>query len=185
MQHPSDRPFRNAEAALAAMRAAADLDAAEDAWVDFLHYWVRAINKYDAQGESDRGDAWVKLSFTLRSDPQLMFLWQARNTDEHTIGAVAGRKPKQTKWVPAVEISDGLVLPLGGTPTIDFGLPLGMIFVAAHLHLVSVRNKQGIFDPPLGGDGQPAKPIDLAAYGLEVLRNVLYPPPAQEADEVS
>ena len=115
MTHPAIRPLEKSLAAINAHRVSKDLDEAEDAWLDFLHHWVRTIKKYDAHGRQTVGNKWVALSGALRSDDRLNFLWEARNSDEHTIGPVAGRTPGLALVNPlAISVGDGLVVGFGG-----------------------------------------------------------------------
>jgi hypothetical protein len=173
MEHPADRPLSKAEAAINAFRASGSLDEAEDAWIDFLHHWVRVINKYDAHGRSTVGSAWKRLSQQLRSDERLTYLWEARNTEEHTVAAVAGRTPAIALVNPlAVEVGDGLVVGFGGEPGIDLGGGISLTFSPGSLHLVPIRNRQ-TYAPPTHHDGRIVEPLELMEYGFQILRRII------------
>ena len=174
MAHPAERPFARAEASINAYRASSDLDAAEDAWRDFLHYWVRTVNKYDAHGQSLYGSAWKQLKKNLRSDDRLTFLWEARNTDEHSISAVAERTPRVALLDPiSIDIGDGLASGSGGEAGIDLG-GFALVFSAGSLCLVEVQNpiRRETYQPPLE-DGRPMTPLRLMEYGHAFMRTIL------------
>ena len=173
MNHPALRPLEKAFASINAHRVAGDLDEAEDAWLDFLHHWVRAINKYDAHGKNEVGAGWVSLKKTLRSDARLTFLWEARNSDEHSIAPVAGRTAAIALVNPlAIVVGDGLVVGFGGEAGIDLGEGISVTFSPGSLHLVSVCGRGEMYDPPID-DGWVMTPLALMEYGARVLRNVL------------
>lgn len=175
MSHPAERPLAKAEASINAYRASSDLDAAEDAWCDFLHYWVRAVNKYDAQGKHIYGLAWSSLKKNLRSDERLTFLWEARNTDEHSIAPVADRTPGVALVNPiAIDVGDGLVIGPGGEAGIDLGGGISLAFTPGSLRLVEVSNpfRKESYIPPLE-DSFPISPLRLMEYGLAFMRKVL------------
>lgn len=170
--HPAERPLQKAEVAINTFRASSSLDAAEDAWIDFLHFWVRAINKYDAEGHlSD--PRWVRLSKQLRGDSCLTYLWEARNSDEHSIAPVTGRTPGVARVeFLANELGGGVVIGRSGEPGINVGDGLSIIFSPGSLHLVPIKGRQATYDPPLL-EGQILSPLELMEHGFKVLRHII------------
>lgn len=176
MSHPAVRPIDKAHLAINAYRASTDLDDAEDSWCDFLHHWVRAVNRYDAHGRQTVGKSWRPLRLALRSDDRLTYLWEARNTDEHSISPVAGRTPAVALVNPiAIEVGDELVVGLGGEPGIDLGAGLSLTFSPGNLHLVPIHDRSGkVYSPPIH-DGWMMNPQALMEYGLAFLNKVILP----------
>lgn len=169
--HPAQRPLAKAEAAISAYRTSSDLDGAEDAWCDFLHHWIRAVNKYDAHGRHVVGPGWRQLKSALRSNERLTYLWEARNTEEHTIAPVAGRKPAAVFVNPiAIDIGDGLVIGLDGEVGVGLGNGVGLTFAPESLHLVEIRGKRGgeIYSVPQEHRAD-LSPLDLMLYGYDFL----------------
>jgi hypothetical protein len=170
--HPVSRPLAKAEAALNAFRASSDLDAAEDAWCDFLHNWVRCVNKYDAHTRKTVGPGALPLKTLLRDDERLTYLWEGRNTDEHTIEPVAGRTPAVALLNPiAFDVGDGLVVGPGGEVGITLGHGLSLTFAPGNLHLVAIRNRD-VYNPPVD-NGFPMTPLRLMEYGFGFLRRAV------------
>jgi hypothetical protein len=174
MAHPAKRSLASAHEAISAYRVSGDLDAAEDAWCDFLHHWVRAINKYDAYGKATFGSAWHPMKGALRRDERLTYLWEARNTDEHSIKPVAGRTPGVALVNPiAVDLDDGLVVGAEGEVGVLLAPGLGLTFSPGNLHTVAIHDRKGrAYPPPIDG-GWPVTPLALMEYGLEFLRRAV------------
>ena len=174
MAHPATRQISKAEQAANAFRSSSDLDGAEDAWCEFLHHFVRAVNKYDAHGRAANGKAWTRMSIALRSDDRLLYLWEARNVDEHTISEVAGRAPGVALVGPAaIDVGGGLYISPEGAVGISLDAGLGLTFAPGNLHTVALRGRDGFeYQRPIE-NGFPMTPLALMEHGLAFLRKAI------------
>lgn len=174
MAHPATRQIGKAELALNAYRSSGSLDEAEDAWCEFLHHFVRAVNKYDAYGRASNGRAWTRMSVALRADACLCYLWEARNSDEHTVKEVAGRTPGVAFVNPiAIEVGDGLVLDAAGSVGISLGPGVGLTFIPGNLHTVAIRGRDGSeYSRPLE-NGFPMTPLAIMERGVAFLKSAI------------
>jgi hypothetical protein len=83
-----------AKAKIADLEAASDLTSIANAWSEFLVEFQRVFNKLEQGVKTDSAlSAWYgKVKQERRLDPLLSYLQHARNTDEHGLESITGRR---------------------------------------------------------------------------------------------
>lgn len=170
MQH-SDKPYEElelAKEAAAAMGEAKSFREFELSWKKFLHHIDRVWNKaFDHFVKAPGWFGWSGKFMDLRKrDALLSYLFQARNSDEHSVREIAEQRPGSLSINPAtpggavyidhLSINNGVVTIGPGT--------VGVIhFEPARIALLPVKAKDGrIYPPPTMHLGQKIDHLDYA-----------------------
>jgi hypothetical protein len=164
MQH-SDQPFielERAEAAIAAMRDAGNLNDFEEHWKQYLHRVERVWNKARAHyGRSPKWLGWAsKYEQARKSDPLLCYLINARGAEEHSVNEIVGREPGGV----GINAAEGTSLHIkrieqrDGKLVIESDQPLKIDFIAARTTLVPVTNRGRVYPVPSSHLGQQIDP---------------------------
>jgi hypothetical protein len=164
-----------ANLALTQMQSAEDLNEYEKAWVDFLHYLDRAWNKLGKHAHAG-GSVQKYLSEVnrLRKDDELLlYLVQARNTDEHTIQQIVGKQAACltiTGGIGGGTIHRGVFEGSGRVGNLLHDGNLEIRFHPERLEVIPVSNRGVIYPAPeshLGGLIKTRIPHELAKIALK------------------
>ena len=156
------------------LRAAKAYDVALDQWGEFLTYWRKTLNRIDAAGQRSHGRSWQKVYQRVMLDPALLYLWEARNADEHGL-AQSGAKRES-----AIEIAEiGTMLFRGKLETAegpkyiyepaDENSRFDFVFHPEHLTLVPIVDRGRTTPVPARFRyeiGPEPAPVALAAVGI-------------------
>lgn len=161
---------------------------AESAWSDFITHAATIFSKLEkgAKGHN-KSEPWFGIIKSQRkTDPLLIYVHQARNTDEHGIAKITDREMGFMRLraegggvhIRGMEIDErGRVAHLDATPT----APGGRVIIEtkpATLKLVPVSNDiyKDTFNPPTMHLGRPLKdgsPSEVATLALEFLEAIV------------
>jgi len=164
------RRLEEAKEALSMLAGTTDFKEMEVAWSRFLissngvYAKVEQASKLNAKSK-----AWYSSKKNERkSDPLLLYLRQARNSDEHSVELITARH------IDSIELSGG------GSYTVDgkYGATIGSFTVSEgpspstkvnnpHIQLSSVHDRSQTFEPPKEHMGQPI--TDNSVIGIASL----------------
>lgn len=189
LQEPNDigeklrRPLRKAERAVDELDRARSFDEALEAWSDFLIYWRRCFNRCDAWGKRRLGrDAWHQLAGHVQSDPVLVYLWEARNADEHGLADVASQVDKGIQITSVGSIYIQNVVAYADDVLIDYTPNAPGSHPVVTLNLAGLRMEaildrgREIAPVPTSHKGEPLElvsPPVLARLGLEYIQSLV------------
>ena len=155
MQH-SDKPYQEldlAKNAISEMANAKSFREFELSWKKFLHHIDRVWNK--ASDHFVRAPGWFGWSGTYanlrKRDELLSYLFQARNSDEHSVREIAEQKPGSLSINPAFPGADVYIDYMridNGTVTIGPRTNGIVHFVPATIALLPVKARDGRVYPP-------------------------------------
>ncbi len=137
----------------------------ENHWKRFLSELRRVWNKTDATFEKTTGWRNWKNEYhkVVRGDELLWYLWEARNTDEHTVEDIAKKKegflglragPTGSAHIKELKIENG-ALKIDGDGSVE------VTFRPASVHLLPVEARDGAVDVPRKHKGKPIDPDDI------------------------
>ena len=164
------RQFEEAKEALSTFANATDFKEMEVAWSRFLISSNGVYAKVEQASKSNaKSKEWYRRKKDERkSDPLLIYLRQARNSDEHSVELITARH------------IDSLELSGGGSYTVDgrYGATIGSLIVSEapspsvkvdnpHIRVSSVHDRSYTFEPPKEHMGQPI--TDNSVIGIASL----------------
>ena len=162
-----------AEQSISKMKSASNLDDYEMHWKSFLHYLDRAWNKLEVSIKSIGASHKIRNSVrqSRKKDALIQYLFQARNTDEHTIEEIVLPIGGYTTITGKV---GGAILrgSIEGSGKVNSLVTVGNIAIKFHpdkLLVTAVKNKGDVYQPPrehLGIAISTLIPHELAEMGL-------------------
>ena len=137
----------------------------ENHWKRFLSELRRVWNKTDATfGETTGWRSWQDdYHKVVKGDELLWYLWEARNTDEHTVQDIAKKKegflglragPTGSAHIQELKIENG-VLKIDGDGSVE------VTFRPANVHLLPVNARKGTVDVPRMHKGESINPDEI------------------------
>jgi hypothetical protein len=164
------RRLEEAKEAISTLARTPDFREMEVAWSRFLISSNGVYAKVEQASKSNaKSKEWYRRKKDYRkSDPLLLYLHQARNSDEHSVELITARH------IDSIELSGG------GSYTVDgkYGANIGFFTVSEgpspstkvnnpHIQLSSVHDRSKVFDPPKEHMGQPI--TDNSVIGIASL----------------
>lgn len=189
----SEKPHAKAQKALegaklahSRMTVATTFDAREHEWRSFLNWIDQVLSKLHAgyAGIGGRVEPWIGSQASIqRTDPLLLYLAQARNADQHTLGECVEVKPGQYEfivpgtapdggavYIKLLEMRGGRVVEYrGNTPAIEHVTP-------ARMEVLPVTSRGRQYAPPTEHLGSPVAsrdPLVLADLAVRHYERVL------------
>ena len=153
-------------AEIESMAASTSTHEFENHWMRFLSELRRVWNKTDATFEQTIGWRSWKNCYdkVVSGDELLRYLWEARNTDEHTVQDIAKKKDgflglragsTGSAHIRELKIENGM-LKIDGDGSVE------VTFRPANVHLLPVKTRKGTtVDVPHTYKGEPINPDDI------------------------
>lgn len=136
-------------------------------WSDFLIYANRIYEKLSAGANTSKTRAWAgRMIFQRRKDPLLIYLHQARNSDEHGFDGIVKLVPSSITNLTGAPLEMQELIGPADARGYQFTLPPGGIvsIKPAHAEIVEVHDRRhgDSFPPPTSHLGKPLANHDVS-----------------------